>query len=628
MIQNRSFRDYIASRFHSELFEVVSKYITIFSNELKLQLWQQSIAQFEDLGLSKLNVLFVYVDDQPKMKICFDVVVDAEIIDQQSPNHYSEPNVYHLWLKLGCFGDLDCDLDDFQVLSIKIYDRNTDHENSLSDELIPYICTEGLDKVALDFVARYYPEALEKPMPIDPYELAHRMSLEVKQKDISKDCSIFGQIFFQDSEGIFYDRQKDKMVVETVKAKTIFVDLRAYFLRNLGSVNNTIVHECVHWDKHRKAIKLENFYDNDATKIVCTVTGSVAGKQKEAIEWIEWQANKLAPRIQMPFIMFQLKAQELIEKYKIELQSSELVDVLEPVIDELADFFEVSRLAAKIRMIDTGYYEARNVFIYIDGKYIRPYTYTKDAIGENQTFCIDLADALTESVVSSGFKERLQTGDYLYIESHFCLNDPKYIEDNELTEYARLHLDECCLIFDLKISADNQYDENYHFLCFLNRDMASNVIFEARFSDCDTLNHAEKLADYHAEVLKVAQSLPMTFSGALDQLIEWSDMTIEALAEASEISEKTIQRLRYNEPDNVSIESVVQLCIGMQLEPMLSDYLLKASGKSLMMTAQHTMYYFLLHSYYTHSIYECNEMLADQNLKLLGRKNRGIEAVI
>jgi DNA-binding Xre family transcriptional regulator len=158
--------------------------------------------------------------------------------------------------------------------------------------------------------------------------------------------------------------------------------------------------------------------------------------------------------------------------------------------------------------------------------------------------------------------------------------------------------------------------------------MASNVIFEARFSDCDTLNHAEKLADYHAEVLKVAQSLPMTFSGALDQLIEWSDMTIEALAEASEISEKTIQRLRYNEPDNVSIESVVQLCIGMQLEPMLSDYLLKASGKSLMMTAQHTMYYFLLHSYYTHSIYECNDMLADQNLKLLGRKNRGIEAVI
>ena len=75
MIQNRSFRDYIASRFHSELFEVVSRYITIFSNELKLQLWQQSIAQFEDLGLSKLNVLFVYVDDQPKMKICFDVVV-------------------------------------------------------------------------------------------------------------------------------------------------------------------------------------------------------------------------------------------------------------------------------------------------------------------------------------------------------------------------------------------------------------------------------------------------------------------------------------------------------------------------------------------------------------------------
>ena len=44
------------------------------------------------------------------------------------------------------------------------------------------------------------------------------------------------------------------------------------------------------------------------------MTGSVAGIQKEAIEWIEWQANKLAPRIQIPFIMFQRKAQELFEK--------------------------------------------------------------------------------------------------------------------------------------------------------------------------------------------------------------------------------------------------------------------------------------------------------------------------
>lgn len=52
----------------------------------------------------------------------------------------------------------------------------------------------------------------------------------------------------------------DSMVPVSVKAKTIFVDPNAYFLYNLGKVNNTIVHECVHWDKHGKAFELERLY--------------------------------------------------------------------------------------------------------------------------------------------------------------------------------------------------------------------------------------------------------------------------------------------------------------------------------------------------------------------------------
>ena len=32
------------------------------------------------------------------------------------------------------------------------------------------------------------------------------------------------------------------------------VDPANFFLRNLGSVNNTIIHKCVHWEKHRMLI--------------------------------------------------------------------------------------------------------------------------------------------------------------------------------------------------------------------------------------------------------------------------------------------------------------------------------------------------------------------------------------
>lgn len=160
--------------------------------------------------------------------------------------------------------------------------------------------------------------------------------------------------------------------------------------------------------------------------------------------------------------------------------------------------------------------------------------------------------------------------------------------------------------------------------CVLFRNAASNIVFEAHYSSDikDKPNQANMIKQYNTELLNVARMLPVTFSGTLNALIDWSGMTEEELAGASSISEKTIQRLRNAEPDNVTIETVVQLSIGMQLPPVLSTCLLKASGKSFMMTEQHIMYQFLLNTCYTKSIHECNDMLEAQNLKQLGRQNR------
>ncbi len=177
----------------------------------------------------------------------------------------------------------------------------------------------------------------------------------------------------------------------------------------------------------------------------------------------------------------------------------------------------------------------------------------------------------------------------------------------------------------MQLSETNQYSENYHSLCFLNRDEASNIIFEARYSDSTNQSKDEMLSEHIDKILQVLQNLPMTFSGTLDRLIRQSGMMVEALSEAAEIDTKTIYRLRKKEPQDVKIETVVQLCIGMQLDPMLSDCLLKASGKSFMATKQHKVYDFLLRVCYKYSICECNGMLANQGLKMLGRQNRAME---
>lgn len=87
--------------------------------------------------------------------------------------------------------------------------------------------------------------------------LTEKMDITMEMREITKGFSVFGQICLHDCDVEFYDKNSDEMAQTHVDARTIFVDPKAYLLRNIRSVNNTIVHECVHWDLHRKAFELE-----------------------------------------------------------------------------------------------------------------------------------------------------------------------------------------------------------------------------------------------------------------------------------------------------------------------------------------------------------------------------------
>ena len=184
----------------------------------------------------------------------------------------------------------------------------------------------------------------------------------------------FGKIIGGYEFQINYDESKVEKT--EISGKTIMVDPANFFLRNLGSVNNTIIHECVHWEKHRKAFELERLYNKDATFIRCQTVGGVKeNKVRSATDWMEWQANAIAPRIQMPSIAFKEKTREFIQRCRQEAGNVAIVDVLEWVIDSLATFFVVSREAAKIRLYDIGYDEVLGVFNYVDGRYVRPHSF-------------------------------------------------------------------------------------------------------------------------------------------------------------------------------------------------------------------------------------------------------------
>ena len=599
MAANRSFTDYISSRFYNEFYSAIEKYIEENPDNLDLDL--KNIKQIGEISLSEIEVKFVSVRDLPELKIEFDVIVDVEIEVTEGDYHYDDYDLFNKWFLLRCSGDLECCLYDFAIREICLYSQKNKNHQPLSDSLVPFIKREQFDDVANDFLQRHYPEVLKTPKALEPETLAKKMGLEVEVRDISKDFTVFGQIFFHDSEAEFYDRDKEECISTSVKARTIFVDPKAYFLRNLGAVNNTIVHECVHWDKHRKAFELERLYNSSATKIKCQVEGGIRDRNKESTDWMEWQANALAPKIQMPVAMFKTKAFEYIKEYSQQSGVTELIDVMEPVTVALAAFFCVSRIAAKIRMINVGYEEAIGTFTYLDGRYIKPHGFKKGSLKRNQTFSIGAVDAAIQSMTNPELNALVKDGSYQYVDAHFVLNHPKYLEQDmygntRLTDYARTHMDECCIIFDLSI--DSKVKERYHSECFLNRDESSNISFSIKygggFEHSTKENKVKLLGDELAENARMYSELPTSYTTSLKMVKKWRNVTFKELEERTMLSERTIRRI-VNGEEKGSINSLILICLGLHLPPDISNHIIKNSPVSLNLTDRdHQWYSFVL----------------------------------
>lgn len=209
MPRERSFKSYIADRFYNELYGGIREFIKDHPRELDLRLYR--VQDIDDIDLSDIRIIFVDVHDQPGSSISFEVAVDADIETVEEDKYCNEDEEVNQWFMVRCTGDLACSLDDFDIRSVFVYSGKISQPKpmSMSDALVPIIRKDDLEKVATDFLKRNYPKALVQPMAIDPKELAENMGLNVELKHIAKDCSIFGQIFFQDAEAEFYDKQEE-----------------------------------------------------------------------------------------------------------------------------------------------------------------------------------------------------------------------------------------------------------------------------------------------------------------------------------------------------------------------------------------------------------------------------------
>lgn len=306
---------------------------------------------------------------------------------------------------------------------------------------------------------------------------------------------------------------------------------------------------------------------------------------------MEIQANGIAPYILMPKHLFLAKYKELEEKYSL-FYNQKKSSYLEDLIRELAIFFNVSVYAARKRLLDLGIDEVFGVLNWIDDHYVNPYFCKKGSLLKNETYTVSYKDIYKNLFTKGDVAGSLYRGDLVFVENHLCINNEKYIQkgvdgDDYLTEYARYHLDECCVKF--KCVTNNLFinSEDLVTVFYLCRDFIKDINFTIEISDnnSDLLNSPDlpsRYADHRETMAEIKKDIAFkTLSEILNYFVKNLKLDVNGLAIDTGLDERTIRRYLSGENKVPEKRTVIAICMVMKLPPEIIEIVLKQSHIAL-----------------------------------------------
>ena len=225
MAVHHSFTEYVKKRFDNDFWATAESFLDTNLDSLGIEV--RRIHRAGETEISDVKVEHVWVEDKPGMEIHFDVAVSIWFETHEGDYHYDDYDENIVWMMAHCRGDLNKNLDDFEILHVSKYNGKSRVKDPMDDSLVPVMNKNQLDGIAEQFLRDHYKKALLEPIWVDPTELAESMGLTIRYENITKDGSIFGRSFFYDCETELYDEDADEMYKVTIPARTILVDKKA-----------------------------------------------------------------------------------------------------------------------------------------------------------------------------------------------------------------------------------------------------------------------------------------------------------------------------------------------------------------------------------------------------------------
>lgn len=636
-----SFAEYLQDNYYNEIFKAVKRYLL---SKGRNGLSSYVVLDPRYFELDDIHVKNVSFSSEDGTLIQFNAAVEADVILKGMGKKDYEADMKNPWYTVSFVGLLNDGLSMVTITGVDEYFKDKfDSKTTLSRYLVPYLYSKDLEEEAEKFLQKYCREALKEPMPIPIDKLVENMSLEMYEAPLPD--NIFGKMCFaEDTVDVF--NENGEVEEQLIFPGTILINPDIFFMRNIGSRNNTIVHECVHWDRHKNFFEMQNLLHSDLKALECSVTEKKLERDvgvEGALQWMEWQANALAPRILMPRHTTTEKLKVILAKLKLLYADLTDSERMEKAIEMLADFFQVSKFAAKLRAIELGFVTAIGVWNYIDGSYTPSFSFDIQACDKDETYIIDYRNAAYEVLLDPDQRDVFDKGDYVYVENKLCVDSPEYYYTDDdgiahLTDYARQHVDKCCLKFKNAYKVSATSGDEYYTKCALCKNIDGITEINATLvkDGYDKLSReeAEKIKQDRKTIQRItnllAHILPRTFTGTLvyhmDHYLDPGTkkerkMTETELGGLTLFSDRQIRTFRTEESAKKDITATCALCLGLKLYPDLSEDMVMKSRYIWGVTEEEFYYRFALRCQYTQSIHEVNRFLISHGCKPWGGRS-------
>lgn len=561
----------------------------------------------------------------------FDIELDCELEVSNLVGNEIETKIYSDVYTLRNQAELNKGLKNLKVLEIKYgsHIRDFNYENSLSEFLVPYIRATEYEKYARNFLETYYPEALQKPIFVNPIDILDRMGLSVFFANLGE--GIDGKIIFVDEYADVFDVESKKFKKIQVHEGTILIDVRV-IEKGRGCLVNTIIHECLHWWLHKRYFELQMllYPNNPSLKYYIDEMKMPDEKKFVNKHYMELQARSIAPVVLMPRETACSYYESILNQLGNTNDSQSNIKNFLYVLYSFAEKFGVSTSSARIRLENLGYSEVSFLSTIGNKLNIRPFK-SSVRLELGKTYILEFSEAVKAFSKDQKVKQALVSGKILYVDGMFVLNDEKYVEffndtKPRLTELALSDVSKCCILFDTKKEGVSVRfnPATFNFVTFASggskTKYATNPTVAKNERNIEILDLKRTSLHQKGEIEEAREFVSKmnrfdTFAEKFDCLLGDECMGFKSdrsIATKCNMDSKTITsyRIGSSRPDE---RKLLAICAGLQLHPLVSGHLLKANRIDIysILEEPYPFYFYLLTTCYNTDLETWNSLIKE-----------------